>query len=107
MLPRRGACRGGGGGRGRRIRRDQPERHLVVQVANPTAPITHADLVAIDKAIGLWSSMMKNLTCRPILLLRWSTEAARGDKFVISLRLDFQGLVRTSGQPSTLMHYAW
>ena len=50
MLPRRGACRGGRGGRGRGVGCVQPEVQLVVQATDPSAPITHADLPAIKLA---------------------------------------------------------
>ncbi|TYK01350.1 gag protease polyprotein [Cucumis melo var. makuwa] len=47
MSPCREARRGGREGRG--AGRTQPEEQPAVQVANPTAPITQADLVAIEK----------------------------------------------------------
>ncbi|KAA0045476.1 histone H2B.3-like [Cucumis melo var. makuwa] len=47
MLPRRGARRGGSGGRG--AGRTQPEEQPAVQMANPTAPVTQADLPAMEK----------------------------------------------------------
>ncbi|KAA0043576.1 histone H2B.3-like [Cucumis melo var. makuwa] len=48
MSPRRGRCRGGGGG-GRGARRIQPEEQLAAQAANPTAPVTQADLAAMEQ----------------------------------------------------------
>ncbi|KAA0037320.1 gag protease polyprotein [Cucumis melo var. makuwa] len=49
MLPRRGARRGGRGGRGRGERRVQPEVQPVAQATDPAAPVTHADLAAIEQ----------------------------------------------------------
>ncbi|KAA0061625.1 gag protease polyprotein [Cucumis melo var. makuwa] len=48
MPPRRGARRGGRGGRRRGARRVQPEVQPVAQVTDPTAPVTHADLAAME-----------------------------------------------------------
>ncbi|KAA0048691.1 gag protease polyprotein [Cucumis melo var. makuwa] len=48
MLPRRGARRGGRGGRGRRGGRVQPEVQPVAQATDPAAPVTHADLAAME-----------------------------------------------------------
>ncbi|KAA0054782.1 gag protease polyprotein [Cucumis melo var. makuwa] len=49
MPPRRGARRGGRGGRGREAGRVQPEVQPVAQATDPTAPVTHADLVAMEQ----------------------------------------------------------
>ncbi|TYK22663.1 gag protease polyprotein [Cucumis melo var. makuwa] len=48
MSPRRGARRGGGRG-GRGAGRIQPEEQPVVQEANPNAPVTQADLAAMEQ----------------------------------------------------------
>ncbi|TYJ98730.1 pol protein [Cucumis melo var. makuwa] len=48
MPPRRGARRGGGRG-GRRAGRGQPEKQPVVPAANPNAPVSQADLAAIEQ----------------------------------------------------------
>ncbi|TYK19423.1 gag protease polyprotein [Cucumis melo var. makuwa] len=48
MPPRRGSRRGGGR-RGRGAGRTQPEKQPAVQAANPTAPVTQADLVAMEQ----------------------------------------------------------
>ncbi|KAA0056320.1 gag protease polyprotein [Cucumis melo var. makuwa] len=47
MPPRRGACKGGR--RGREVGRTQPEEQPAVQTTNPTAPVTQADLVAMEQ----------------------------------------------------------
>ncbi|KAA0067427.1 gag protease polyprotein [Cucumis melo var. makuwa] len=47
--PRRGARRGGRGGRGRGAGRVQPEVQLVAQATDPAAPVTHADLAAMEQ----------------------------------------------------------
>ncbi|KAA0059781.1 gag protease polyprotein [Cucumis melo var. makuwa] len=49
MPPRRGVRRGGRGGRGRRAGRVQPEVHPVVQATDLAAPVTHADLAAMEQ----------------------------------------------------------
>ena len=49
MPPRRGARRGGRGGRGRGAGRVQPEVQPVVQAPDPAAPVTHADLAAMEQ----------------------------------------------------------
>ncbi|KAA0043071.1 gag protease polyprotein [Cucumis melo var. makuwa] len=49
MPPRRGARRGGRGGRGRGAGRVQPEVQPVAQATDPTAPVTHADLAAMEQ----------------------------------------------------------
>ncbi|KAA0047194.1 DNA/RNA polymerases superfamily protein [Cucumis melo var. makuwa] len=49
MPPRRGARRGGRGGRGRGAGRVQPEVQPVAQATDPAAPVTHADLAAIEQ----------------------------------------------------------
>ncbi|KAL0541199.1 hypothetical protein IC582_021238 [Cucumis melo] len=49
MPPRRGARRGGRGGRGRGAGRVQPEVQPVAQTPDPTAPVTHADLAAMEQ----------------------------------------------------------
>ncbi|TYJ99707.1 ty3-gypsy retrotransposon protein [Cucumis melo var. makuwa] len=47
MPPRKGARRGGRGGRG--AGHTQPEVQPTVQAANPTAPVTQADLIVIEQ----------------------------------------------------------
>ncbi|TYK01419.1 gag protease polyprotein [Cucumis melo var. makuwa] len=49
MPLRRGASRGGRGGRGRGAGRVQPKVQPVAQATGPTAPVTHADLAAIEQ----------------------------------------------------------
>ena len=49
MPPRRGARRGGRGGRGRGAGRVQPEVQHVAQAPDPAAPVTHADLAAMEQ----------------------------------------------------------
>ncbi|KAA0042480.1 pol protein [Cucumis melo var. makuwa] len=49
MPPRRGAHRGGRGGRGRGAGRVQPEVQPVAQATDPAAPVTHADLAAMEQ----------------------------------------------------------
>ncbi|KAA0040379.1 gag protease polyprotein [Cucumis melo var. makuwa] len=49
MPPRRGARRGGRGGRGRGAGRVQPEVQPVAPAPDPAAPITHADLAAMEQ----------------------------------------------------------
>ncbi|KAA0041881.1 gag protease polyprotein [Cucumis melo var. makuwa] len=49
MPPRRGARRGGRGGRGRGTGRVQPEVQPVAQATDPAAPVTHADLAAMEQ----------------------------------------------------------
>ncbi|TYK26718.1 gag protease polyprotein [Cucumis melo var. makuwa] len=49
MPTRRGARRGGRGGQGRGAGRVQPEVQPVAQATNPAAPVTHADLTAIEQ----------------------------------------------------------
>ncbi|TYK07887.1 gag protease polyprotein [Cucumis melo var. makuwa] len=49
MPPRRGARRGGRGGRGRGVGRVQPEVQPVAQATDPAAPVTHADLAAMEQ----------------------------------------------------------
>ncbi|XP_050941295.1 uncharacterized protein LOC127149556 [Cucumis melo] len=49
MPPRRGARRGGRGGRGRGAGRVQPEVQSVAQAPDPAAPVTHADLAAMEQ----------------------------------------------------------
>ncbi|KAA0061618.1 ty3-gypsy retrotransposon protein [Cucumis melo var. makuwa] len=49
MPPRRGARRGGRGGRGREVGRVQPEVQPVAQAPDPAAPVTHADLAAMEQ----------------------------------------------------------
>ncbi|TYK21849.1 gag protease polyprotein [Cucumis melo var. makuwa] len=49
MPPRRGAHRGGRGGRGRRAGHVQPEVQPVAQATDPAAPVTHADLAAMEQ----------------------------------------------------------
>ncbi|TYJ96586.1 gag protease polyprotein [Cucumis melo var. makuwa] len=49
MPPRRGARRGGRGGRGRGAGRVQPEVQPTVQAIDPAAPVTHADLAAMEQ----------------------------------------------------------
>ncbi|KAA0032617.1 gag protease polyprotein [Cucumis melo var. makuwa] len=49
MPPRRGARRGGRGGRGRGAGRVQPEVQPVAQAPDPVAPVTHADLAAMEQ----------------------------------------------------------
>ncbi|KAA0063859.1 gag protease polyprotein [Cucumis melo var. makuwa] len=49
MPPRRGARRGGRGGRGRGAGRVQPEVQPVAQATDPAAPVTHADLAAMEQ----------------------------------------------------------
>ncbi|TYK06288.1 gag protease polyprotein [Cucumis melo var. makuwa] len=49
MPPRRGARRGGRGGRGRGAGRVQLEVQPVAQATDPAAPVTHADLTAMEK----------------------------------------------------------
>ncbi|KAA0036183.1 gag protease polyprotein [Cucumis melo var. makuwa] len=49
MPPRRGACRGGRGGRGRGAGRVQPEVQPVAQATDPAALVTHADLAAMEQ----------------------------------------------------------
>ncbi|KAA0054948.1 putative transposase [Cucumis melo var. makuwa] len=48
MPPHRGAHRGGGRG-GREAGRIQPEEQPIVQAANPTAPVTQADLAVMEQ----------------------------------------------------------
>ncbi|TYK20414.1 ty3-gypsy retrotransposon protein [Cucumis melo var. makuwa] len=50
MSPRRGARRGGRGGRGRGAGHVQPEVQPVAQATDPAAPVTHADLAAIEQS---------------------------------------------------------
>ncbi|KAL0536812.1 hypothetical protein IC582_025774 [Cucumis melo] len=49
MPPRRGARRGGRGGRGRGAGRVRPEVQPVAQAPDPAAPVTHADLAAMEQ----------------------------------------------------------
>ncbi|KAA0046942.1 gag protease polyprotein [Cucumis melo var. makuwa] len=49
MPPRRGARRGGGGGRGREAGLVQPEVQSVAQATDTTAPVTHVDLAAVEQ----------------------------------------------------------
>ncbi|KAA0067369.1 gag-protease polyprotein [Cucumis melo var. makuwa] len=49
MPPRRGARRGARGGRGRGAGRVQPEVQPVAQATDPVAPVTHADLAAMEQ----------------------------------------------------------
>ncbi|XP_050939278.1 uncharacterized protein LOC127148901 isoform X3 [Cucumis melo] len=49
MPPRRGARRGGRGGRGRGAGSVQLEVQLVAQATDPAAPVTHADLAAMEQ----------------------------------------------------------
>ncbi|KAL0537248.1 hypothetical protein IC582_026223 [Cucumis melo] len=49
MPPRRGARRGGRGGRGRGAGRVQPEVQPVAQAPDTAAPVTHADLAAMEQ----------------------------------------------------------
>ncbi|KAA0041160.1 gag protease polyprotein [Cucumis melo var. makuwa] len=49
MPPRRGARRGGRGGRGRGAGRVQPEVQPVAKATDPAAPVTHADLAAMEQ----------------------------------------------------------
>ncbi|KAA0067900.1 gag protease polyprotein [Cucumis melo var. makuwa] len=49
MPPRRGARRGGRGGRGRGVGRVQPEVQPVAQATDQVAPVTHADLAAMEQ----------------------------------------------------------
>ncbi|KAA0063101.1 gag protease polyprotein [Cucumis melo var. makuwa] len=49
MPPRRGARRGGRGGRGRGAGHVQPKVHPVAQATDPAAPVTHADLAAMEQ----------------------------------------------------------
>ncbi|TYK30728.1 gag protease polyprotein [Cucumis melo var. makuwa] len=49
MPPRKGARRGGRGGRGRGAGRVQPGVQPVAQATDPTAPVTHADLAAMEQ----------------------------------------------------------
>ncbi|KAA0060279.1 pol protein [Cucumis melo var. makuwa] len=49
MPPRRGARRGGRGGRGRGAGRVQPEVQPVARATDPAAPVTHADLAAMEQ----------------------------------------------------------
>ncbi|KAA0048100.1 putative 22 kDa kafirin cluster [Cucumis melo var. makuwa] len=49
MPLRRGARRGGQGGRGRGTGRVQPGVQLVAQATNPAAPVTHTDLAAMEQ----------------------------------------------------------
>ncbi|KAA0056185.1 gag protease polyprotein [Cucumis melo var. makuwa] len=51
MPPRRGARRGGRGGRGRGVGRVQPEVQPVAQATDPTAPVTHGDLAAMEQRL--------------------------------------------------------
>ncbi|KAA0033196.1 ty3-gypsy retrotransposon protein [Cucumis melo var. makuwa] len=51
MPPRRGARRGGRGGRGRGAGRVQPEVKPVAQATHPGAPVTHADLAAMEQRL--------------------------------------------------------
>ncbi|TYK21790.1 ty3-gypsy retrotransposon protein [Cucumis melo var. makuwa] len=109
MLPRRGARRDGQGGRGKKAGRVQPEVQPIAQATDPTAAITHADLVAMDlrdakqqeflnleqadrtvEQYDVDFDMLSHFAPKMI-----ATEAARVDKFVRGLRLDIQGLVRT------------
>ncbi|TYK28616.1 ty3-gypsy retrotransposon protein [Cucumis melo var. makuwa] len=50
MPPRRGVRRGGRGGRGRGAGRVQPEVQPVAQATDPAAPVTNADLVAMEQS---------------------------------------------------------
>ncbi|KAA0062124.1 gag protease polyprotein [Cucumis melo var. makuwa] len=49
MPPRRGARRGGRGGRGRGARRVHPEVQPVAKATDLTVPVTHADLAAMEQ----------------------------------------------------------
>ncbi|KAA0032779.1 gag protease polyprotein [Cucumis melo var. makuwa] len=49
MPPRRGARRGGRGGRGRGAGCVQPEVQPVAQATDPVAPVTHANLAAMEQ----------------------------------------------------------
>ncbi|KAA0042133.1 gag protease polyprotein [Cucumis melo var. makuwa] len=49
MPPRRGARRGDRGGRGRGAGRVQPEVQPVAQATDPAAPVTHANLAAMEQ----------------------------------------------------------
>ncbi|TYK14194.1 ty3-gypsy retrotransposon protein [Cucumis melo var. makuwa] len=49
MPPRRGARRGGRGGQGRGAGRVHPEVQPVAQATDPAAPVTHADLAAMEQ----------------------------------------------------------
>ncbi|KAA0065875.1 pol protein [Cucumis melo var. makuwa] len=49
FVSRRGARRGGRGGRGRGAGRVQPEVQPVAQAPDPAAPVTHADLAAMEQ----------------------------------------------------------
>ncbi|TYK14844.1 gag protease polyprotein [Cucumis melo var. makuwa] len=49
MPPSRGARRGGRGGRERRAGRVQPEVQPVAQATDPAAPVTHANLAAMEQ----------------------------------------------------------
>ncbi|KAA0053259.1 pol protein [Cucumis melo var. makuwa] len=52
MPPRRGVRRGGRGGRGKGAELVQPEVQPVAQATDPTAPVTHADLAAMEQRFG-------------------------------------------------------
>ncbi|TYK18661.1 gag protease polyprotein [Cucumis melo var. makuwa] len=49
MPPTRGARRGSRGGRGRGAGRVQPEVQPVAQAIDPAAPVTHADITAVEQ----------------------------------------------------------
>ncbi|KAA0065843.1 ty3-gypsy retrotransposon protein [Cucumis melo var. makuwa] len=100
MPPRRGAHSGGRGGQGRGAGRVQPKGQPAVQVVNPAAPVTHADLAALnlrdakqqkflnleqgDRTVKQYDSEFDMLShFAPEMI---AAEAARADKFVRGLK---------------------
>ncbi|KAA0026032.1 gag-protease polyprotein [Cucumis melo var. makuwa] len=123
MPPRRGARRGSRGGRGRGAGRVQLEVQPIAQAIDPAAPVTHADLTAMEQRFRDLIMQMREqqqpAPPAPALALvvpqddrtveqydaefdmlsrfaheMMAIEASRADKFVRGLRLDIQGLVR-------------
>ncbi|KAA0061992.1 gag protease polyprotein [Cucumis melo var. makuwa] len=70
MPPRRGAHRGDRGGRGRGVGRVQPKVQPVAQATDPTAPVTHAELAAMEQRFrDLIMQMREHSSLRRQLLL--------------------------------------
>ncbi|TYK04856.1 ty3-gypsy retrotransposon protein [Cucumis melo var. makuwa] len=100
MSPRRGGRRDRGAGH------TQPEKQPAVQTANPTIPVTQADLASMEHKITweqfkesfyakFFSANLKYAKQQEFLNLEQvKDEATRTETFIRGLRLDLQGTVR-------------
>nr|ABY56094.1 hypothetical protein [Cucumis melo] len=71
MPPRRGARRSGRGGRGRGAGRVQPKVQPVAQATDLVAPVTHADLAAMEQRGTAWWETIERMLGGDVGQITW------------------------------------